>query len=272
MAAAFAPVASLEMYRRLLEAGELGDYQLLIASEVLKDTRGWDDFWKTEVGQDSFIIMDNGLIETGKPLAPLDLFRAAETVGADCIVVPDKLGDYKATLRLGQNHIPELQGGPFPLLGVLQGTEYNEVLDLAEFYRDAGVQYISVPRIMVELFGSRIELVHMVAQKWGPVPAPFIHLLGFSDRIEDDMIAATQHAVMGIDSAVPIWLGLANGEYLPGRPPIHIDLGKRPKDYWSLKPDPHSVNIDIVLANIRKVRAWLTQYAAKAVPAAQATE
>jgi hypothetical protein len=276
--AEFAPVASLPIYKRLLDSGDLGNYHLLIASEVLKDVDGWHDFWtyppfapEDHPVVKSFIIMDNGLIETGKPLPPLQLFRAAEAVDANCIVLPDKLGNYDATRKLFLKHFAPMSAGPFPLMGVLQGQTYADVRRLLSLYVEYGVQYVSVPRVMVDIFGSRIELVHMINSEVDSGLKPWIHLLGFSNRLEDDMIAASHPMVMGIDSAVPIWMGLANEEYLPSRPPVNLDLGRRPKNYWSLEPDPHTVNIDIVNANVRKVRAWLTQYAAKGAPTVKAS-
>jgi len=266
--AAFAPVASLPIYRRLLESGELGTYQLLIASEVLKDSAAWQEFWSfpslpPEVGKDQFIIMDNGLIETGFPLPATDLELAAAVVDADCIVMPDVLGQMKMTLKLVRANIDALHRTGYPLLGVLQGDSWGDIAKLLDEYAKMNVKYISVPRVMTEIHGSRVGLVHAVADRWqalqGSVtrPHPFIHLLGFSNNLFDDMLAAQHPEVMGIDSAVPIWYALKENEYFPHVALRQFDVGKRPENYWEMLPDDHRANFDIVLANVRKVRGWL---------------
>jgi hypothetical protein len=243
----FAPVANLPMYDRMQEMGILGDYHLLIASEVVKDIEAWSNFWVEEA--DQFIIMDNGLIELGYPCDPETLKQAAEAVHADCIVLPDVLGDFEKTLKAVKSSYHELSTLGYPMLGVVQGRTFDQVEALMEFYEHIGVSYVSIPRVMVSIFGSRIPLVKRV-QSYG-LP---IHLLGFSDNLYDDMLAASLPGVMGIDSAVPLWyLGT-----LPTDPPVDADFGRRPVDYWTMDADQPNYS------NVERIRTWLK--GAKAVP------
>jgi hypothetical protein len=241
--AEYAPVASLPIYKRLAAAGELGKYHLLIATEVNKDRLAWDDFWK-------------GL-----------LYAAAEAVDASCIVLPDALGDMHMTLKLVRASIKAFEQSLIPLMGVVQGTSWGDIQKLLLEYSKMGIRYLSVPRVMTEIHGSRVGLVKGVADYWKDLtagtlqPKKFIHLLGFSNNVEDDIRASGWEEVMGIDSAMPIWYALDQDEYLPKEPPRSshaFDPGKRPENYWELLPNPQSANFDIVLANIGKVRAWLT--------------
>lgn len=260
----YAPVASLPIYKRLAAVSNemFGAYHLLIATEVLKDPEAWGEFWdyrnlKIRIAdqyEDVFVIMDNGLIETGKPLKWKELTRAATTVGASCIVLPDALGDFKTTKKRVIQAMKGITPGDFPLLGVIQGRTDDEVLECLELYQKVGVSYISIPRVMVDIFGSRKPLIRFVQHAWnGP-----IHLLGFSDNLNDDMESAAMPGVMGIDSAVPIWRGLLPiCEYLPVDPPPHVSYGKRPKEYWTQTPSMVRGDFDIVAMNIEKVRWWI---------------
>src|SRR3954462_4813998 len=81
----FAPVCNLEVYKHLFDE-DRGTYQLLIATEVVKNPDDWADFWIGEVTADHFIIMDNGLIEAGAA-ADIELIRAAcVAVAPSCVV------------------------------------------------------------------------------------------------------------------------------------------------------------------------------------------
>jgi hypothetical protein len=264
----FAPVANLPVYERLHQAGLLGDYHLLIATEVVKDPEKWNEFWMfaSDRGTDQapFIIMDNGLIETGKPTSLRNLDIAADAVQANCIVLPDALADFRTTMKLVAGSIHEYKRLKYPLMGVVQGQTVEEVTTLIQYYVDQGVEYLSIPRVMVGVFGTRRWLVEKA--RWTGLP---IHLLGFSDNLDDDMQCAAMEGVMGIDSATPIWYGLAPyREYFPAKPPRQANLPKRPKDYWSIVPDPMFGDFDIVAKNITKVRNWI----ARSVPTAPQAE
>jgi hypothetical protein len=256
---AFAPVANLEMYRRLLKRNQLGNYHLLIATEVVKDLEDWGDFWRGFPfgGEDirtPFIIMDNGLIEAGAATDPQTLREAAEAVRASCVVLPDVLGDYEKTVKAVRAAYAEMASLGYPLMGVVQGRSWLEILSLVELYHTLNVSYLSVPRVMTSIFGSRVQLVKDIT-KYSKRP---IHLLGFSDNLADDMAAAVLPGVMGIDSAVPLWYqGL-----LPPTPPVLSDFGRRPKGYWNMSPDHANYE------NIARIREWLN--VAQAVHTAEA--
>lgn len=260
----FAPVANLSIYRRLLAAGELWNYHLHIATEVVKDPVGWHDFWMPgRSGQ--FIIMDNGLIETGAAADTGLVGDAADIVGASCVILPDALGEYYKTQRLVVNSYDDFRKIGLPLMGVVQGKTATEVVKMLKLYDDMEVDYISIPRVMVGYHGTRRWIVERAA--WNGRP---IHLLGWSENLEDDLRCAALPGVMGIDSAVPIWWGLTpNAEHFPYRPPMHAAFGKRPVDYWTKDADNNRVDMDIVLANIRWVRNWIGRYVQDVLTAAK---
>jgi len=247
----YAPVASLAAYDMLWEYDMLGDYHLLIATEVVKDVDAWHNFWVADQLSlwNRFVIMDNGLIETGAPTDPQTLKDAADAVNASCIVLPDVLGDYEKTVKAVKASLLEMLQIGRPLMGVIQGRNWNEIDNIAQFYTDIQVDYLSVPRVMTNIFGTRLSLIHRLRGYNKP-----IHLLGFSENMWDDMLSAVQPDVMGIDSATPLWYT----DDFPKYPPTQANFGPRPKDYWSM--DPATINYP----NIERVHAWLT--AAMGVP------
>lgn len=246
----YAPVANLETYEVLAQYGMLGTYHLMIATEVVKDLKAWSAFWSypnihPDDGKDMFIVMDNGLIETGQPADPQTIKDAADAVDANCIVLPDVLGDFGKTIKAVRSSLPELQRLGYPLLGVIQGRDMVEVSAIVEFYGNIGVQYLSIPRVMVEYFGTRGKLVRVVqAMTGGQIP---IHLLGFSDNLYDDILSARMTGVMGIDSATPLW----HQGILPPTPPVDARFGRRPADYWEWSSNRMNYR------NVERVRQWL---------------
>ena len=256
MTARFAPVATLPVYRRLWAAQQLGDYHLLIATEILKDPVGWKAFWGLQPAVGRFIIMDNGLIETGIPTSPEALRTAARLVNANCIVLPDKLGDFRETRRLARAALTRKLD--FPRMGVVQGRTMLEVADCIRFYRAHSVEYLSVPRVMVSIFGSRTPIIDLINESRS---GDQIHLLGFSDNLYDDMRCTALPNVMGIDSATPLWIAWQPlREYLPLVPPrdTRVAYGSRPSDYWNYVPGD---DFDIAVANVQKVRSWIARAA-----------
>ncbi len=205
----FAPISSLAVAKRLDKDGLLGPYHLLLAHDVIGKEIEYKWFYKQlhkRWGRDLFIIMDNSLVELGRPLPAADLLHAVKIVQANVLVLPDKLSDMiEITFRSYQayGHIEQLGSLPHycSYMGVLQGRSIERILLLGQLLRKLhGVKYFSVPRVMTEQFGTRKDVVEAV---WKAFRLP-IHLLGFSGNIADDMMCGLLPEVIGMDSAVPI--------------------------------------------------------------------
>ena len=194
--------------------------------------------------------MDNSLIELGHPLPPADILRAAELVRARAIVLPDKLGDAAFTVRASEQAALDL-GKPPAYAGymcVVQGQNVEEVMQCAEdLVSLPHVKYLSIPRVLANLGMSRIDLAQKIYDRH-KLP---LHLLGFSDNMRDDMMAATMSGVMGIDSAMPIWLG-AKGQSLPSAIPPRNIFGSRPETFWT-----DNMKTAQQVININRVRRWI---------------
>jgi hypothetical protein len=243
----FAPVSPLAGLRRLAKTPEaLGTYQLLIAPVILKDTTGYRKFFQEH--DDQFVIVDNGVIELGYALTADELFKAAYLVDAQLVVMPDTIDDAEATLEQTQKALSEFRAldRATDTMGVVQGTTFEECMECARSLVDLGVDWLAPPRGLTKNLGTRVPLVQALASEFG-LP---MHVLGFSDNIEDDLMAAMTHrSVRGIDAATPSWLP----SLLPPVPPTDSRyLGKRPKNFWDA---PLGIFAE---QNILTVHRWLT--------------
>jgi hypothetical protein len=174
-------------------------------------------------------------------------------IRAQVIVLPDVIGDARKTYQASKESVTFYRN-PWKFMGVAQGQNLKEFVGcakkLAEF-----CTLLAVPRHSVELIGSRIPIIKAVYEETGRS----IHLLGFSDNLEDDLAAAHEEGVTSIDSAMPIWLGQAAHVIdNPGEPWRQM---KRSPYYWTTD---EQIWRDEVAYNVAKVVEWLSD--AKGVP------
>lgn len=245
----YAPVGPLAGLRALDQSHLLGTYHLLIAPIVLEANAAYNEFF-TRQHPDLTVILDNGVIELGYPLDVPSLAVAARAVNASVVVLPDTIDDRKFTIKQARHAHREYRklDGDTPLMGVVQGRTFEECLECAEQLVDIGVDWLAVPRGLTKNLDTRVPLVRQIATEH-QLP---IHVLGFSDNIEDDIKAAASHPlVQGIDAATPMW---AN-QWLPLHPPENepgsLGLGKRPVGFWHQAIDERAGH------NVETARRWL---------------
>lgn len=258
--AQFAPIAPSSLTLKLDRLGILGDYHMLLAHDVLVYTATWETFYENlkEDGRIPFKILDNSLVEMGEPLGAESLSAASLTVGASCIVLPDKQHYYAESARLSVDSAYELSRQTLPgnctFMGVVQGNTIKELMECAQrLSREVTLlEYLAVPRVVTNTIGSRVEIVRRLSYDF-----PYrIHLLGWSDNIVDDFETLKHVNVMGIDSAAPIYLG-QHKKILPGRiqDATWLKYWYRPKDYFS----SHQLLQPETVVNLFRVREWLSK-------------
>jgi len=218
--ARYSPVAPLPILRALQKKGALGDYLLLLAHDVLENPKGYKELVGElrQESEDSFIIMDNSLIELGSAMDTQLVVDAADTVDADVIMTPDALGGFEATKELVTSQSEALLHSGYPLMKVPQGGTIKELVDCVQWLRDifplyAGEthpEYWGIPRWIANhpVMKSRLVLTQFICMT---STTPRIHLLGMSENIEDDIRCAGLPDVMGIDSAGPLVFGFNGG-------------------------------------------------------------
>lgn len=213
----FAPVGSVGISARLEAMGLLGDYRLLLAHDVLAAPtrynsmygKYWDRDSRKRIGEPSgpLIIMDNSVVELGKPTLPSVMLTAIQFSYADVAVLADKMLDANATFAMSLNMQKGIKqhGKPDHLkyMGVVQGRTVEECIKCAanlSTIDDIGM--LGVPKILVrdEAVGSRVVVTARIAKEFG-LP---IHLLGMSQSPQDDLEASQIPGVLGIDSSLPL--------------------------------------------------------------------
>ncbi len=235
MPARYSPIAPLPLLEQLHDNQILGNYLLLLAHDVLEHPRGYIDLIDAlepisphhiDHGE-QFIIMDNGVIELGHALPVTEVIEAANLIDADCIIIPDVLGDFVGTQKLVVSQSSVLRNSGFPLMKLPQGKNLTELISCADWMRSylpvpkGDPDYWGVPRWISNKLGTRASMVYYIGMR---DPDPKIHLLGMSRNLDDDMFCTTMRGVMGVDSANPLVVGYAGLSMTTGHY-RHIDRG-----------------------------------------------
>jgi hypothetical protein len=195
----------------------------------------------------TFIIMDNSVVELGEAMDVDYVIAAAQIVGADCIMTPDAMGSMEATKKLVAEQANRLLTCNIPLMRVPQGNSNKELIqcvDWLDTYLPSprwAPSYWGVPRWITNELGSRIPIITHISTGMHNAK---IHLLGTSKNFEDDCRCCWMSKVMGIDSANPLVMGYA-GHNIRTHGWRHMKRG----NYWDLS------RLDTeVLANIHYMR------------------
>lgn len=214
----YAPIGPLSLLKGLQAENALGDYHLVLAPEVINDPQGYKELFYRK---GYFIILDNGSVENNVPQVT-SLLYAASIIGATTICVPDYLRDLNGTLHVATEFLELIRRRPFgerpkSLMLIPQGRNYLEIISCARhllqlFSGWCNEIYWGVPRwIANELDEGRGPIIEALNisdfQKACFIGVPYIHLLGMSNDLTDDMECTRMDNVMGIDSANPLVLG-----------------------------------------------------------------
>lgn len=214
--AKFAPVAPIQLLEQLFDYDPelFGNYHLLLAhhtAEYRERFRSLFNRARQYFGDEHLtVIMDNSVVETGG-FVDTDMMQVAlEAIDRDgglkpIAVLPDVMGDGPATLEATVKAIDDWSQWPCELMMVTQGPDMDGFLtNLAYVKREDRIQWIGVPRVLVESLGSRQEATEEAVAVMEECPGKRVHLLGFSDNVWDDQKCAHIQGVFGIDSAVPL--------------------------------------------------------------------
>jgi hypothetical protein len=214
----FAPTCPPQILRGLRDDFAMGDYHLLLAHDVVKRPQEYGELFGVEREPFRHVIMDNSVVELGNASSLEAVVDAVRITFADVVVLPDVYGEGPETLKsisdsfpMWQAAISSLQYNNIPMQYMLvpQGRTLQEWADcckglaaLVGAFSNYSSFWWGVPRIFQERLGkSRTEAVMLMRQYMPDWP---IHLLGFSEDIEDDFRTARLPCVTGIDSAVPL--------------------------------------------------------------------
>jgi len=202
--------------------------------------------------------MDNSAVELGEPVSPEVLLEAVEICQASIVVLPDHLLDAKATVRSTTKALKEWQkplqdySRPLDLMVVPQGKTVGQwtacALALSKLSHSR-IRWWGIPRNFRDKCNESrqmaVNIVSSFRHDWN------IHLLGFSEDTVDDMLTAKDPRVYGIDSAVPVRIGMAGEQFIPG-----MDTPPRGK-WWD---EEHGEVTEECKQNIYDVRNWIKKW------------
>lgn len=227
--AKYSPIAPLPILRQLHEHDALGNYLLLLAHDILDNALEYADLveeLENNMEYPRFIVVDNGVIELGTALKVDQVIAAAQIVEADAIIMPDAIGDFHETQKLVMAQGRQLAESGFDIMKVPQGVDVGELVKCVDWLRDKSIpgtdpDLWGIPRWVANEMGSRMPIIQYINACCAD---PKIHLLGMSKDLQDDLRCMQLPGVMGIDSANPVTLGLANIKMSP-HTYSHMDRG-----------------------------------------------
>lgn len=216
--AEFGPVAPIQILEGLYNYGPqmFGAYHLLLAHHTIEKEEEFRALFKRIDQEKHFgdgeltIIMDNSIVELGDAVSAATVAHAVSIIEDSCEcariypVLPDVMGDGEATriaIRDSYDQWTRIVGG-HGFMAVCQGEtldDFRETLELVTSSEYPEITWVGVPRILVPQIGSRWQATHDAI-----ATDKCVHLLGFSDDMEDDFACARLEGVSGIDSAVPL--------------------------------------------------------------------
>lgn len=258
--ARFAPVAPIHILEELNARPGADNYHLPLAHDVLRFPKEYEALFQRSISDDyrRTVILDNSVIELGLSVDVGIIKEAAEIVKANVIVLPDVLLDTDKTIRDCLAALEEWDRiftdsslMKYTFMIVPQGTDRGSWARCAEaFANDTRIGWWGIPRnYNIKGLGSRrdaVEIVRAINSNRR------IHLLGFSDDIVDDILAARAPGVTGIDSAVPIRAASLGLPFSMG-----LDAVLPPRGEWW--DDPSTYFTDLMQRNYCQTQ-WLVQH------------
>ncbi|MEG1636127.1 MAG: hypothetical protein RR324_01310 [Cellulosilyticaceae bacterium] len=213
-------------------------YHMALAHLVGKDKEYTEFYQRQRKEHNSYVIMDNGVIEDAQQTITA-ICKKAELIGANEIILPDVYKDCDATLESTNSALeyvkkfcPHLR-----TMAVPQGNSLEEWLDCARFMLDWDIDVIGIPKVLTSLSGrdARLQALLQLKESFPKhMKQVEIHLLGcWENPIECTMIAKAEQqgdipAVRGCDSAIAYVYARDNMRITQGpRPSGKIDFGAK---------------------------------------------
>jgi len=231
----------------------LGDIDFCLAP-YLKYKRYKEYFKKSK----KYIIIDHGVAEDMRIPAKTYVNRAI-SIGANEIIVPDKIGDYRESMKLKEQFLSKfysvLKKNNIKIMGVVQGKTIHEYMQyLLELEKDKRIDVIGVPfRMNYAKFNNTTKdenhalnrLMFLFATM--PISKP-IHLLGSNLPYElVTVIEAHIHNVRSCDSKLMARYGLNNKIW-------KYSDRRKPKKKLYITDKLSDEQISCAITNIKKIQ------------------
>lgn len=221
------------------------DMHMALAHLVGKDAE-YTQFFKDRASEGKFVILDNGVVETGRPVPIEVLVEKAKLIGASEIIIPDFFMEGEATIESAIENIPYVRehAPKLKIMVVPQGDTIEDWLYYAREVIKLDIDTIGIPKVLTKL-GGRDARLEVLADLAFSLRGLDVHLLGcWENPLELTLIAkavATKQIlpVRSCDSAIA---------YAYARDNVLISQGVRPSG--AINFGANDANIDALTKNI----------------------
>jgi len=230
----FAPVMPPELYPTYSR----GDYHLVQAHTIVNNRRV-QEWAEDHAHKGNVVILDNGVIELGKP--DMDtLFAVARKIRPTVIICPDVFCNAELTLLNFSNYAYECLRYSKQIMAVPHGNDIASWMKCAIAIRYRAMKYnishklvIGIPKVLdsYEKHGRYKAIESLVDTMW---LQERIHLLGVWSGIDQLFRIRNDFPdIMGVDTTLPVALAL-NHEKMLG---AHAPKRKITSDQWKMTLD-----------------------------------
>ena len=193
-----------------LDLIEDDSYHMALA-HLVSDDAVYREFYFEQSKRGSFVMMDNGVVETGVPMDMSDLIRLGRLIGASEVILPDAIRNSAKTLELGRHALDAAiaSGRGVGLLAVPHGRTAEEWSGCAKVMSAWPVDAIGISRFAPAPRGrlglrGRWGLLTIEGGRWIRGSGKAIHLLGCGGVIGEAGVidALWPRRIRGTDSGV----------------------------------------------------------------------
>ena len=211
-----------------LHLEEHNDYHLCLAH--LMGNKEYGGFFRDQAERGRFVMMDNGVVETGEPMPMRELIVIADHFGVKELVLPDALCDRATTLERGHEAItrmvyarPSLRHH-IDLVAVPQGEDEEEWIRCVNDMLDWPVRTIGISRFTARFFSSRAEALSCVPELIKSDKS--IHLLGCTNDPREiyEVDVSFPGRVRGVDSGIAAMYTQLGMSMSDGQPKPSVEL------------------------------------------------
>ena len=198
-----------------------GDPVQMSLAHLMEDEE-YAEFYRRRNGRWTYVIMDNGVVETGVPMPPDRLLDLWERLQVNEMIAPDAINDAQESIRLLDEFLSTMSNRQysthrFPsVMFVPHGSSYSEWMDcLFEMCRNRWkMRPYSIGISKFETHTSRHALVAAVVEKLTWIK-PAIHLLGCGEEMSSWQGFPYMSEIRSIDSGLPYFYAAGGQLYRP---------------------------------------------------------
>lgn len=196
----------------------------LVLAHLVDVDEAYAEFYRN-LGDDHYIIMDNGAFELGESYEPSKLEELGHKCGANAIVLPDYPGQHQSRTIGAAEHLgPSIKEAGFDVMFVPQ-AEVGDLEGWIEAYEYAanhesidiiGMSILGIPNAIPHINKpyARVVMTQILIERGLFNPEKHHHYLGLNSGPALEIPSLlNMNALDSIDSSGPIWAALLGHQY-----------------------------------------------------------